>query len=120
MRDDLQDVTTCRMHLAAQLCSDRPALEAAAEECMAAHNPLPYEMVEGVLLSPDLVPPAILWVGKSCTSVTQASTACKSSLSPGSTAAQSWASGGRPTGEQLCFAKDRLEANHRGLVQLAV
>ena len=45
------------MHLAAQLCSDRPALEAAAEECMAAHNPLPYEMVEGVLLSPDLVPP---------------------------------------------------------------
>ena len=42
--------------LAAQLCSDSPALEAAAEECMAAHNPLPHEMVERVLLSPDLVP----------------------------------------------------------------
>ena len=42
--------------LAARLCSDSPALEAAAEECMAAHNPLPHEMVERVLLSPDLVP----------------------------------------------------------------
>ena len=42
--------------LAAQLCSDSPALEAAAEECMAAHTPLPHEMVERVLLSPDLVP----------------------------------------------------------------
>ena len=42
--------------LAAQLCSDSPALQAAAEECMAAHNPLPHEMVERVLLSPDLVP----------------------------------------------------------------
>ena len=29
--------------LAAQLCSDSPALEAAAEECMAAHTPLPHE-----------------------------------------------------------------------------
>jgi len=43
-------------NLAAQLCSDSPALQAAAEECMAAHNPLPHEMVERVLLSPDLVP----------------------------------------------------------------
>ena len=42
--------------LAARLCSDSPALEAAAEECMAAHTLLPHEMVEGVLLSPDLVP----------------------------------------------------------------
>ena len=42
--------------LAAQLCSESPALQAAAEECMAAHNPLPHEMVERVLLSPDLVP----------------------------------------------------------------
>ena len=42
--------------LAARLCSESPALEAAAEECMAAHNPLPHEMVERVLLSPDLVP----------------------------------------------------------------
>eukprot|EP00964_Phaeocystis_antarctica_P069530 scaffold42266_cov60-Phaeocystis_antarctica.AAC.6 len=31
----------------------------------------------------------------SCTSVTPTTTACKSSLSPGSTAAQSWVSGGR-------------------------
>jgi hypothetical protein len=38
----------------AELCSEsRLALEAAAEECMAAHTPLPHEMV---LLSPDLVP----------------------------------------------------------------
>merc|ERR1712153_168614 len=42
--------------LAARLCSDSPALEAAAEECMAAHSPLPHEMVERVLMSPDLVP----------------------------------------------------------------
>ena len=31
--------------LAAQLCSESPALQAAAEECMAAHNPLPHKMV---------------------------------------------------------------------------
>ena len=42
--------------LAARLCSNSPALQAAAEECMAAHTPLPHEMVERVLLSPDLVP----------------------------------------------------------------
>ena len=42
--------------LAARLCAESPALQAAAEECMAAHNPLPHEMVERVLLSPDLVP----------------------------------------------------------------
>ena len=42
--------------LAAQLCSDSPALQAAAEECMAAHTPLPHELVERVLLSPDLTP----------------------------------------------------------------
>ena len=42
--------------LAAQLCSDSPALQAAAEECMAAHTPLPHELVERVLLSADLVP----------------------------------------------------------------
>ena len=42
--------------LAARLCSESPALQAAAEECMAAHKPLPHEMVERVLLSPDLVP----------------------------------------------------------------
>jgi hypothetical protein len=42
--------------LAARLCSESPALQAAAEECMAAHMPLPHEMVERVLLSPDLVP----------------------------------------------------------------
>ena len=42
--------------LAARLCSDSLALQATAEECMAAHNPLPHEMVERVLLSPDLVP----------------------------------------------------------------
>jgi hypothetical protein len=42
--------------LAAQLCSESPALQAAAEECMAAHTPLQHEMVERVLLSPDLVP----------------------------------------------------------------
>jgi len=42
--------------LAARLCSDSPALQAAADECMATHNPLPHDMVEGVLFSPDLVP----------------------------------------------------------------
>jgi hypothetical protein len=42
--------------LAARLCSDSPALQAAAEECMAAHKPLSHELVERVLLSPDLVP----------------------------------------------------------------
>ena len=42
--------------LAALLCSDNPSLQATAEECMAAYNPLPQEMVERVLLSPDLVP----------------------------------------------------------------
>ena len=42
--------------LAAQLCSESPPLQAAAEECMAAHTPLPHELVERVLLSPDLVP----------------------------------------------------------------
>ena len=42
--------------LAARLCSESPALQAAAEECMAAHKPLPHELVERVLLSPDLVP----------------------------------------------------------------
>jgi hypothetical protein len=42
--------------LAAQLCSESPALQAAAEECMAAHTPMPHDMVERVLLSPDLAP----------------------------------------------------------------
>ena len=42
--------------LAARLCSERPALQAIAEECMAAHKPLSHELVERVLLSPDLVP----------------------------------------------------------------
>ena len=42
--------------LAAQLCSESPALQAIAEECMAAHGPLPLDMVEHVLLSPDLAP----------------------------------------------------------------
>jgi hypothetical protein len=42
--------------LAAQLCSDSPALQAAAEECIAAHNPLPHWAVERVLLSTDLTP----------------------------------------------------------------
>ena len=47
---------TVLAELAAQLCSERPALQAAAEECIAANSPLPLEMVECVLLSPDLVP----------------------------------------------------------------
>ena len=42
--------------LAARLCSESPALQATANECIAAHNPLEHEMVERVLLSPDLVP----------------------------------------------------------------
>ena len=42
--------------LAARLCSDSPALQAIAQECMAAHKPLSHELVERVLLSPDLVP----------------------------------------------------------------
>jgi hypothetical protein len=42
--------------LAAQLCSESPALQAAAEECMAAHNPLPHWAVDRVLLSADLTP----------------------------------------------------------------
>ena len=42
--------------LAARLCSDSPALQAIAEECMAAHKPLSHELVERVLLSHDLVP----------------------------------------------------------------
>jgi hypothetical protein len=42
--------------LAAQLCSESPALQAAAEECMAAHTPLPHWAVDRVLLSPDLTP----------------------------------------------------------------
>ena len=45
--------------LAALLCSDSPSLQATAEECIAAHNPLPQEMVERVLLSPDLLPPVL-------------------------------------------------------------
>ena len=45
--------------LAARLCSDSPALQAAAEECMATHEPLPGWAVERVLLSPDLVPPIL-------------------------------------------------------------
>ena len=42
--------------LAARLCSESPALQAIAEECMAAHKPLSHELVELALLSPDLVP----------------------------------------------------------------
>ena len=42
--------------LAARLCSESPALQAIADECIAAHKQLPHELVEGVLLSPDLVP----------------------------------------------------------------
>ena len=41
--------------LAARLCSESPALQAVAEECMAAHKPLSHELVERVLLSPDLM-----------------------------------------------------------------
>ena len=42
--------------LAAWLSSDSAALQATAEECMAAHSPLPLWAVERVLLSPDLMP----------------------------------------------------------------
>ena len=42
--------------LAERLCSESPALQAVAEECVAAHKPLSHELVERVLLSPDLVP----------------------------------------------------------------
>ena len=49
--------------LAAQLCSESPALQAAAEECMASHSPLLHEMVERVLLSPDLVPSILAQLG---------------------------------------------------------
>ena len=42
--------------LAARLCAYSPALQATAEECMAAHQPLSHQLVERVLLSPDLVP----------------------------------------------------------------
>ena len=42
--------------LAARLCSESPALQATAEECMATHKPLSHELVERVLLSPDLLP----------------------------------------------------------------
>ena len=48
--------------LAARLCSESPALQAVAEECMAVHKPLSHELVERVLLSPDLVP-SILGAG---------------------------------------------------------
>ena len=40
--------------LAARLCSESPALQAITEECLAAHKPLSQELVERVLLSPDL------------------------------------------------------------------
>ena len=42
--------------MTAQLCSESPALQAVAEECMAARDPPPLEMVERVLLSSDLMP----------------------------------------------------------------
>eukprot|EP00964_Phaeocystis_antarctica_P031051 scaffold17576_cov66-Phaeocystis_antarctica.AAC.2 len=42
--------------LAAKLCSESPALQATANKCIAAHNPLPPWAVERVLLSPDLMP----------------------------------------------------------------
>ena len=42
--------------LAARLCSESPALQAVAEECVAAHKPLSHELVERALLSPDLLP----------------------------------------------------------------
>ena len=49
--------------LAARLCSDNPALQAAADECVTTHTPLPREMVEGVLLSSDLVPHILRTLG---------------------------------------------------------
>ena len=42
--------------LAARLCSESPALQAIAEECLAANSSLPQALVEGVLLSADLTP----------------------------------------------------------------
>ena len=42
--------------LVARLCSESAALQAAAEACLATHNPVPHWAVERVLLSPDLVP----------------------------------------------------------------
>ena len=42
--------------LASRLCSESPALQATAEECIATHKPLPPWAVERVLLSPDLMP----------------------------------------------------------------
>ena len=42
--------------LAARLCSESPALQAIAEECLAANSLLPQALVEGVLLSADLTP----------------------------------------------------------------
>ena len=42
--------------LASRLCSESPALQATAEECIATHKPLPPWAVERVLLSPDLAP----------------------------------------------------------------
>jgi len=41
--------------LAARLCAYSPALQATAEECMAGNKPLSHELVERVLLSPDLM-----------------------------------------------------------------
>jgi len=49
-----------------------------------------------------------LWVGTSCTPVTSAMTACKSSLSSGSTTAALCITGEWRSPESLCFAKDRL------------
>ena len=42
--------------LAARLCSESLALQAIADEWIAAHKQLPHELVEDVFLSPDLVP----------------------------------------------------------------
>ena len=42
--------------LAERLCSESPALQAIAEECLAANCSLPQALVEGVLLSADLTP----------------------------------------------------------------
>ena len=49
---------TARLCLDGRLCLDsqRARLQAVAEECLAAHAPLSHELVERVLLSPDLVP----------------------------------------------------------------
>ena len=40
--------------LAARLCSDSPAPEAAVEECMANHNQLPHEQVVQTLVTPQV------------------------------------------------------------------